>query len=176
MEYFWRHGYHATGLTELLEHMGIARQSLYDTFGNKRTLFFRVIGHYRTTQLAQALAVLERDGSPLENVRAVLRFFRGLARDESCRGCLVANALVEMAPDDAEIAALLQETLEMLEKGVRRTLRRAQEVGELPADRSARQIARALTNSMIGIAVTGKLALSPSTIDDIYEGTVALLD
>jgi len=29
---------------------------------------------------------------------------------------------------------------------------------------------------MIGIAVTGKLALTPRAIDDIYEGTIALLD
>jgi len=115
MEFFWRHGYHATGLTELLTHMGIARQSLYDTFGNKRERFFRVVEHYRATQLAQALALLEREGSPIENVKAVLRFFRGLARDESCRGCLVANALVEMSPGDPETAQLLQETLEILE-------------------------------------------------------------
>ena len=37
------------GLTELLRGMGIARQSLYDTFGSKRQLFIKTIEHYRDT-------------------------------------------------------------------------------------------------------------------------------
>ena len=176
MQFFWLHGYHAVGLTELLAHMGIARQSLYDTFGNKRELFIRVIGHYRRTRLAEALALLERDGSPRENVKDVLRFFHRLAKDQRCRGCLVANTLVEMTPHDEEIGELLQETLGLLEKGVRRGLRLAQKRGELPPERSARQLSRALINAIIGIAVMGKLGLAEAAIDDIYKGTLCLLD
>lgn len=175
MEFFWQHGYHAAGLAELLDHMGIARQSLYDTFGSKRGLFVQTVLHYRRTRLAEALALLEREGSQVENVRQVLRFFRDLARDESCRGCFVANTLVELAPHDAEIAALLRETLDLLEKALRRALRRARNEGELDGASSPRQLARALINAMIGIAVTGKLDLAPRAIDDIYDGTLRML-
>ena len=98
LELFWRRGYQGAGLTELLQAMGIARQSLYDTFGNKRRLFIRTIEYYRDTRLAQALALLEREGSPLRNVKDVVRFFERLALDKRARGCLVANALVELGP------------------------------------------------------------------------------
>ena len=94
MNLFWERGYAGLGLAELLERMQISRQSLYDTFGNKRQLFIRTIEHYRATQLAGALALLERDGSPIQNVKDVVSFFEGLASDARCRGCLVANALV----------------------------------------------------------------------------------
>jgi len=175
LELFWQHGYQGVGLTELLKAMGIARQSLYDTFGNKRNLFIRTIEHYRDTRLAQALALLERDGSPTGNVKDVVRFFERLALDKRARGCFVANSLVELGPHDAEIRELLARTLALLENAVVHALRRAQRVGELDRKRSPRAIARALTNAMVGMAVTGKLSQSRATVADIYSGTLAML-
>ncbi len=175
LDIFWQRGYHGVGLAELLSGMGIARQSLYDTFGNKRQLFIRTIEHYRNTRLAGALALLERDGSPTQNVKDLVRFFEQLALDKRARGCLVANSLVEIGPHDTEIRTLLAETLGLLEKSIVKTLRRAQRLGELPAERSPRAVARALTNALIGMAVTGKLAQSRSTVEDIYTGTLTML-
>jgi TetR/AcrR family transcriptional repressor of nem operon len=175
LDIFWQGGYQGVGLTELLSGMGIARQSLYDTFGNKRQLFIRTIEHYRDTRLASALALLEREGSPTQNVKDVVRFFERLALDKRARGCLVANALVEIGPHDPEIRELLAQTLGLLEKGIVKALRRAQRLGELPAGRSPRALARALTNALIGMAVTGKLALGRATVEDIYTGTLTML-
>ena len=175
LDVFWQRGYQGVGLTELLKEMGIARQSLYDTFGNKRQLFIRAIEHYRNTRLAGALALLERDGSPLENVKDVVRFFEQLALDKRARGCLVANALVELGSQDPEIRELLAQTLGLLEKSILKALRSAQRAGELPASRSPRAIARALTNALIGMAVSGKLGQSRATVEDIYSGTLTML-
>jgi TetR/AcrR family transcriptional regulator, transcriptional repressor for nem operon len=175
LDIFWQRGYQGVGLTELLRGMGIARQSLYDTFGNKRGLFIRTIEHYRNTRLAAALALLERDGSPLQNVKDVVRFFETLALDKRSRGCMVANSLVELGPHDAEIRELLAQTLGLLENGLANALRRAQRAGELPAKRSPRALARALTNALVGMAVTGKLGLGKATVEDIYSGTLAML-
>jgi TetR/AcrR family transcriptional repressor of nem operon len=176
MNAFWLRGYSALGLAELLREMGISRQSLYDTFGNKRSLFIRCIEHYRENHLARALALLERDEPDLENVRAVLMFFADLASDARCRGCLVANALVELGPHDEEIAHLLGETLGLLQSRIESALESAQRKGELAAGRSPRQIAQALSNAMIGMAVTGKLRLGPEAVRDAYSGTLALIE
>jgi TetR/AcrR family transcriptional repressor of nem operon len=176
MQLFWLHGYRGAGLADLLTQMGISRQSLYDTFGNKRMLFIRVIQHYRASQLGQALALLERDGSPLENVRAVARFFEKLASDPDGRGCLVANALVELGPHDPEIAALLEETLELLQRGLLRALRQARRRGELPAGKSPSAISQALTNSLVGMAVLGRLRSDPSMLRHVLDGTLSMLD
>src|SRR4029453_11580630 len=169
---------------DLLSTMGIARQSLYDTFGDKRRLFIRTIEHYRNTRLAGAVGVLEpprarapleRPGSPSQNVKDLVRFFEQLALDKRARGCLVANSLVEVGPNDAEIRELLSQTLGLLEKSILKALPRAQGAGERPAQREPRAIARALTNALIGMAVTGKLAQSKATVEDIYAGTLTML-
>jgi len=175
LELFWQRGYEGAGLSDLLEHMGISRQSLYGAFGSKRGLFLRVIEHYRETQLAQALALLERAGSPVENVRAVLRFFEDLATDHRSRGCLVANALAEQGPKDPEIARVLGETLGRLEEGIAGALEEGQRRGELPPERPPRLLATALVNAILGLAVRGRLPERRSAIGSAYEGTLLLL-
>lgn len=176
MNLFWLHGYQGVGLSDLLKHMGISRQSLYDTFGNKRALFMRVIEHYRTTQLVHALALLDREGSPLANVEAVIRFFEQLAADSRCRGCLVANTLVELGPHDRQIAALLEETLGLLQRGLQRALREAQRRGELSTDKSPMNLSRSLTNSLMGMAVLGRLPSEPASLRSVTAETLAMLD
>ncbi len=176
MQLFWSRGYEATGLADLLKEMGISRQSLYDTFGNKRGLFIRAIEHYRGTQLTQALALMDREGSALTNVKAVVRFFERLASDERCRGCLVANTLVEVAPHDPEIAVLLGDTLDLLQRALCESLERAKLDGEIAEHKSPLALSRALSNALIGMAVTGKLNRGGANLRDIYAGTLSMLD
>lgn len=176
MNLFWLYGYQGVGLSDLLKHMGISRQSLYDTFGNKRALFMRVIEHYRATQLVDALALLDRDGSPLANVKAVIRFFEQLASDSRCRGCLVANTLVELGPHDGQIAALLEETLGLLQQDLQRALREAQRRDELSADKSPLDLSRSLTNSLMGMAVLGRLPSEPASLRSVTAETLSMLD
>jgi TetR/AcrR family transcriptional regulator, transcriptional repressor for nem operon len=175
MEFFWAHGYRGAGLTELLAHLSLGRQSFYDAFGSKRGIYLRAIGHYRSTQLTQVLALLERPGSSLGNVRAAVGCFEKLARHETRRGCFVANALLELDSNDDELRHFLEETLLMLEKGYHKALKEAKQKGELDAGKNPRALARALTNASIGLAVTGRLGQSPSMVSDIYAGTLSML-
>ena len=175
MMFFWTHGFKKPGVSELLDHLGIARQSLYGTFGNKRALFIKAIKHYRTTRLSEALSLLEREGSPIENVKSTVGFFEKLALDEGARGCLVANALVEFGDEDKEICELLDETLGLLEKGLKKALKHASTIGELPAGKEPRALARALTNASIGMAVTSRLPKSRAAVADAYAGTLSML-
>jgi len=46
MVLFWRQGYEATSLSDLLGEMGIGRQSLYNAFGDKQALFIEAARHY----------------------------------------------------------------------------------------------------------------------------------
>ena len=176
MELFWQDGYHGVGVAALLRETGLARQSLYDSFGNKRGLFLKTVEHYRSTRLGDALRILASDGSPLARIRKALHLFEQLAVDKRCRGCFVANTLVEVGSQDPGIADLLEDTLALLEKGFLEALTEAQQRGELPDSKSPRTLAKALTNAVIGLAVTGKLKHSQSAIHDVYRGTLSMLD
>ena len=49
---FWSSGYASTGIAELEAALGVGRKSLYDTFGNKRALYLRALGHYGNSVIA----------------------------------------------------------------------------------------------------------------------------
>ena len=67
MEVFWRLGYERASLDQLLDAMGISKQSLYDTFGDKRALYLLALAAYREQTLSSmralfASAKTTRDG------------------------------------------------------------------------------------------------------------------
>src|SRR5919205_4395394 len=75
MELFWKRGYHATSIQDLVDRLGVNRQSLYDTFGGKDQLFQAALERYRELQGIPMRRCLEREGP----VREVLREFFEIA-------------------------------------------------------------------------------------------------
>ena len=98
MEVFWTRGYEGSSIQDLVKHMGINRQSIYDTFGDKHGLFLQALDRYREIQSRKVFAVLERPGSMKKNLRQL--FEEAVARSlsaEGRRGCFVGNSMSELA-------------------------------------------------------------------------------
>src|SRR5436190_20338951 len=98
MEVFWTRGYQRASIQDLVQHMGVNRQSIYDTFGDKHSLFLEALDHYREIQSRKVFEVLERPGSMKRNVRQL--FEEAVARSlspEGRRGCFVGNSMSELA-------------------------------------------------------------------------------
>ncbi|TAL98947.1 MAG: TetR/AcrR family transcriptional regulator, partial [Rhodanobacter sp.] len=97
---FWRKGYQATSLADLLEAMAISRSSFYATFVDKRSLFLACLDLFaqRTIgMLAQARAELP----PLEALQTFYaRNFVGARGNRSRWGCMLVNTALEMADVD----------------------------------------------------------------------------
>lgn len=175
MELFWERGYEATGLQDLLEHMQIGRQSLYDTFGDKRSLYIEAVQHYSHCITQQIVDSLDAKRSPVENIRTTLLDLAKPASDAAARGCLLTNTLVEMAPHDPEIAKTAQFVLSRIENAFRRCLQRAVDEGELPADTRVRQLARFFTSNVQGLMVMGKASTSRAALKDIALSALSVL-
>src|ERR687894_167190 len=98
MEVFWSRGYEAASVGELVSHMGINRQSLYDTFGDKHSLYLAALDRYREVEGRKMFELLERPG-PVK--RALRRLFESVVEhalgEGERRGCFVGNATSELA-------------------------------------------------------------------------------
>ena len=46
MQIFWRQGYKATNLPDLLAAMGLTRGSFYKAYGDKQAVFLEALDHY----------------------------------------------------------------------------------------------------------------------------------
>jgi len=133
MQLFWSQGYEATGVTQLLEHMGIGRQSLYDTFGDKRGLYLEALRAYFAEQRASVVARLREPGSPLGNLKAVFGQWEKMLGEVGPFGCLMGNTAIELGPHDEEAARIVRAGFAGMSQEIAETIRRAQEAGEIRA-------------------------------------------
>lgn len=176
MDVFWEQGYEATGIAELSERCGIGRQSMYNAFGDKKTLFDKALELYSRERIGQVVALLQRPGSPLDNVHALLDMWEASWAGEDGRGCLMVNTMAELGDRDPETRSRLDRMVQTIEDGLYRTLRRAQEAGELRSEHDARALARTMTITLQGLAVVGKVSSSPTYAADVLDTVRTLLE
>lgn len=106
MDAFWEGGYAQTSLPRLMEATGVARQSLYNTFGDKHSLFVEAIGHYSDVRIAEHHRALGQD-PPLETLMAFVGQWRHRRRQTRGRGCLACVAAMELGQRDPKIARVV---------------------------------------------------------------------
>jgi TetR/AcrR family transcriptional repressor of nem operon len=67
---FSQQGFAATSTDELMRVMDVGRQSMYDTFGDKRALFLTALEMYVTESVHSITVELERSGPALSAVQS----------------------------------------------------------------------------------------------------------
>src|SRR5262245_45794190 len=70
---FQQCGYEATSLADLEAHLGLGRQSLYNAFGDKQSLFLKALERYQRTVTTDDLSRLKSSGGGLDAIRAHFR-------------------------------------------------------------------------------------------------------
>ena len=175
MQLFWAKGYAATGLAELQARMGIGRKSLYDTFGNKRQLFIKALEHYADRELRQLLGELDKQGSPLGNVRRLMRRLQETHAKPESTGCMLGVSMGQCSTDDAEMAGILRRHVKSIEEAFYRTFKRAQDACELKADTNIRDLARLFTGINQGLALMGRVQETPAVPRSIVNAALATL-
>lgn len=153
---FRERGYEGTSVPDLTAKLGICRQSLYKTFGDKRSLYLKSLESYGRREIDGKLALLAAEGSPLENLRTLIRGMASMAVSCPDDGCLTVTAMVETRDDPAALAVVAAQ-VERMEGGIQAALERAQELGEIRPDVSPPQLARALTTSIYGMGLLVRL-------------------
>lgn len=86
--------------------MDVGRQSMYNTFGDKRALFLRALEMYVTESIQSVSVELERPGSALSAVRDALMTFAQRSDLSSAEGCMGLNAISEFGQRDADVTRI----------------------------------------------------------------------
>ena len=127
MELFWQKGYQRTSMADLLAHMGIQRQSFYNTFGSKEKIFIESIALYSDTVFKEFITLLDQPGNPIENIKQALKLWEGMVIEYG--GCMLCNSISEFSPNNPEIADLLKEKIKRPRIGVLPYLRQGHRGG-----------------------------------------------
>jgi TetR/AcrR family transcriptional repressor of nem operon len=167
MSVFWKRGYQATSIRDLVTATGINRGSIYATFGDKEGLFLAVLDHYGE-KIAKPLVAELANPDPR---RAIERMFDSIIRrtsdPRSPRGCLNTNTSLECPGSGDAIARRIAEGFGRQESAIYRVVRCAQAEGSLRSALDARALARFFMAVAQGLNVVNKAVADPGVLQDI---------
>jgi TetR/AcrR family transcriptional regulator, transcriptional repressor for nem operon len=177
MQVFWRVGYEAASMQQLVDGMGISRQSLYDTFGDKQQLYLEALEHYRCGIGKAFLEPLEGSKPLRKRLEMVFEnLVEESANDHERKGCLIANATLERAHQDDEVRRLVEENFKASVDGFERLFRFARERGELQSKQSPHALAVFLVNSISGFRVLAKSTTDRATLKSVAKTVLLVLE
>jgi TetR/AcrR family transcriptional repressor of nem operon len=174
---FWARGYEATSIRDLTRHMGITGASLYNAFGDKRSLYQRALDHYVEHGSVERVSRLEADMAPRQ---AIAAFFDEIIErslgDPQRKGCLLVNAAVEVAPHDSGFQKIVADVLIQIEGFFRRCVTAGQRDGSISIAQSADDLARLLLGLLLGIRVLARARPERDLLEGMLRPAFALLD
>lgn len=160
MEVFWCQGYEATGMPDLVEAMGIGRQSLYNAFESKRGLFLEALKVYQVERAKSLQKALSGAATPLGGIELLLTSIASSTGVARTRGCLSVNTATEIGVTDDEVAAILAGGARQSKTDLAAAVRAAQAQGELPDGLDAQAAADFVLTIMRGLRVSAKAGAS----------------
>lgn len=171
---FWENGYQGTGLADLLGVMGIARQSLYSTYGDKHSLFLEVLEDYFRRHYQPLLEKLRQEGQCLRGIETFLRSIVNISQRKK-RGCMITNSITELTPTDKEVTKLVRGYVRMVNKELNAAVGEAQRAGQIRDDMDTENICMLLTGILQGTLVSSKVTNHKSNLDNMISATVAAI-
>lgn len=169
---FWLKGFEATSMQDLVEGMGLSRSSIYDTFGDKHTLFLRALEAYREAETDALRTLLEAEPNTRE---AFHKLFDSLVaqavNDPNRRGCFMANCMVELASLDTAVQQISREN----ETEVVNLFTAALTRSDISLQHEPEAVAYYLFNAMLGLRVLGKTNPNTAVLQQVADVSLSVL-
>ena len=176
MAVFWRLGYENTSIEVLMREMGIAKQSLYDTFGDKRALYLKALAYYRDETNARLREVFDSNQSVRDGFAKLLFGLSSESREQHERGCLLLSANLERDIGDAVIASFLRDNHVDVESIFVNALRRAQKSGELSSKYDPAVLGRFFVATIQGMRAMARIKPERKALEQVARVALAVFD
>ena len=154
MSIFAQHGYEGTSAQMLTEAMGIGRQSIYNSFGDKWQLYLSALRAYGRASVSTQLEALRSHKRAIDGLRSHLESFaRDAARSPTCLGL---SAISEFGCDRPDVSEISAASYAVLSAAISERVRAAQEDGDVAADVSADEITQFLMSNLSAIKLAAR--------------------
>jgi len=157
LEVFWRKGYEGASLSDLTEAMGINRPSLYAAFGDKKTLFGKVLDRYAAGPGSFGQVILSTAPTARAAVEQLLtRAAALLPGGDHPAGCLLVHGALCGTDEATDVGTDLAHRRATTEVALRDRLDRAVTEGELPPGTDTAALAGFVMAVQQGMAVQAR--------------------
>lgn len=169
---FWANGYASTSIDDLVQKTKLLRGSIYNTFGDKHTLYIQALQRYGQKTLHQTETILNSSEPMVDKVRGLMMIIVDMTETERKRGSMVCNCIAEMVPHDPEVSAVVAVMVSDMKQVLESAMSHAQQEGDLGRAAKPKALARYLASSIQGLCITAKAGAPREELLDIVETTL----
>ncbi len=162
-----RHGFNATGLTEILQEANVPKGSFYHFFGSKEEFAAAVLERYVAQKAEHSAAVLgDATTSPLKRLK---RYFLDLVKIAGQRGpipgCLLGRFSLEIAGESPQLRKRIGASFAHWQHGIAAVIEEAVARKELPAETNVETLAGFVLNSWEGALLRSQADKSDAPLE-----------
>jgi TetR/AcrR family transcriptional regulator, transcriptional repressor for nem operon len=165
---FWRQGYKATSVMDIVQATGLNTASMYKEFGDKDGLFEQALEHYRQNVLSPRFRLLI-DAPDITGVEAFLENVAAGAASEEYKGCLMMNHLAQTHSISPQAVRQISDFCTEMEGLLEAALRNAQTNGDIPGGRDPAVLARLAMCFVHGLVLYGRHQDKKDDIPSLYD-------
>ena len=173
VDVFWQKGFADTSIGDLEEALGMGRQSIYNTFGDKRALFLRALQQYYEKGGEIIASVFDGQARGLESIYSYFDLVAAhQTNSEDRRGCFLVKCLVDLGMSDSEVSSRCKSNEARLQDLFKKALHEAIEDKTVSPSMDIESTAFVLSTQVYGMSV---MARSGASSDAIRESSRVLL-
>lgn len=165
---FWRKGYKASSVADMVHATGLNTASMYKEFGGKDGMFEEALEHYRQHILGPRVQMLV-DEPNIKGVEAFLKSVVTGASSVGYRGCLMMNHLAQKHLISARAAKKIGDFAATMESSLAAALKNAQAEGEIPAGKDPAAMASFIMCCIHGIVLYGRYPDKKRDVAKLYD-------
>lgn len=169
------HGYHGTGIKQILDAVNVPKGSFYNYFASKEAFVAEILREYSN----QYLKILDDyvDSSnelPLDKIKTIYTFMlEKFSRQKCQQGCLVGSIAAEIGNQSEACQAAMLESVALSKQRVSRLIQLAQDKQQIRDDLTAEQITNVFWSTWEGSLLEMKME---GSIDTARETLYLMLD
>ncbi len=149
---FRQKGYGATSVSDIVEHTGLSKSSLYGAFGSKDALYEKALERYLAGHCETVEDALLNGSRGLADIDDFFFEVETQVEQQEIQGCLAVNTATELRTTEPAIVQLGIHHREAMRQGFVAALERAVELGEIES-RLVHDMANNLVATSLGLAV-----------------------
>jgi len=174
---FQQKGYHGTSMQDLVDVTGLNRSSIYNSFGNKLTLFMEVLNHYFKKIRKRIDAMIVHTYDAKDALNGIFEIYlEDIINDDHNKGCLIINTLGEMTNQEPVIASFMQHNQEQMIAWLEDIIYKGQMKGMINTLQTPTQYAFYLYSSLQGLRTIGILNKNQSDLSNITTTYLKVLE
>lgn len=155
---FWENGYSNTSFENIIERLELSRSSIYNSFGDKRTLFIESLKFYINNESKSLISSLNKLPPTCESIRIILQeIVYANLYGKHPKGCLVVNTAIEFANHDKEIRQIIENNAKEVVSAFSYFIMEGQKNGSINNLINAEALAISLFHQITALRVTGKI-------------------